>query len=274
MGGGARRGGARRGYPRVTGARWACLMYHEVPAAGEAGGYFSVDRGTFGAQLDRLRAARLGGASLEQLLAGATPGAVAITFDDGHATHARCATPELAARGMSATFFVVTDWVGRPGWVTWAELREMAAAGMSIQSHTRSHPFLSELPRARVLDELRGSRMEIEDRLGRAVTTIALPNGDHPRTGEEDFAECGYRWVATSRWGANAGAERAARRIRRYTIRRSTTLAEFERLARAASSALAPEAVRLELLGRLRAMVGPSRYARWRRAVLARAGTA
>jgi peptidoglycan/xylan/chitin deacetylase (PgdA/CDA1 family) len=249
-------------------------MYHEVPAAGEAGGYFSVARETFAAQLDRLRTARLDGASLERVLTGAAPGAVAITFDDGHATHARCATPELAARGMTATFFVVTDWVGRPGSASWPELREMAAAGMSIQSHTRSHPFLSELPRARVLEELRGSRMEIEDRLGLPVTTIALPNGDLPRAHAEDFAESGYRWVATSRWGANHGAGDAPRRIRRYTIRRSTTLADLTRLARAESSALAPEAVRLEVLGRLRAMVGPSRYARWRRAVLARAGTA
>lgn len=253
-------------------ANWACLMYHEVPAAGEGAGYFAVPRAEFAAQLDRMRSAGLGGRSLEAVLGGDTRATVAITFDDGHATHARDAAPELAARGMTATFFVVSDWVGRAGYATWAELREMADAGMSIQSHTRSHPFLSELPRTGALEELRASRIEIEDRIGRPVTTIALPNGDFPRA--DDFDSAGYRWVATSRWGANRGTGHAVRQVRRYTVRRSTSLDVVERLARGQASALSPEGVRLELLGRIRAAVGPTRYARWRRAVLDRVGAA
>ena len=258
----------------MSGQAWACLMYHEVPGPGESAGYFAVPREAFAAQLDRLRAAGLAGASLERRLAGDAGPAVAITYDDGHVTHVRHALPEIAARVMTATFFVVSDGVGRSGYASWAELREMADAGMSIQSHTRSHPFLSELSRAQVLDELRLSRVEIEDRLGRPVTTIALPNGDHPRADAAAFNECGYRWVATSRWGANRGSGHAVQRVRRYTVRRSTALPELERLARAEASSLSTEAVRLELLGRLRTALGPSRYARWRRAVLQRVGAA
>ena len=252
---------------------WGCLMYHEVPDADEQAGYFAVPRPAFGAQLDRVRAAGLAGCSLEQVLAGAS-NAVAITFDDGHGTHARNAFPELAARGMSGTFFVTTGWVGRPGYATWSELREMADAGMSIQSHTCSHPFLSELSPARVREELRASRLEIEDRIGRPVSTLALPNGDAPQGDAAVFGECGYRWVATSRWGANRGRGDQLQRVRRYTVRRSTPLQELDRLARARASALSPEGVRLELLGTLRTLVGPTRYAHWRRAVLQRVGAA
>lgn len=256
----------------MSAAPWACLMYHEVPADAAAAGWFAVPRATFAAQLDRIRTAGLRGTSLEAALAAGQP-TVAITFDDGHVTHAREALPELAARGMTATFFVVTSWVGRDGYASWAELRQMADAGMSIQSHTRSHPFLSELDRREALEELRASRLEIEQRIGRAVTTLALPNGDAPRV-DEDLEAAGYRWVATSRWGANRGRGDAIRRVRRYTVRRSTTLDELERFARARASVLSPEAVRLELLGRLRTAVGPSRYARWRRAVLGVTGAA
>jgi peptidoglycan/xylan/chitin deacetylase (PgdA/CDA1 family) len=47
---------------------------------------------------------------------------------------------------LTATFFVVTEWLDtrQPGYLTWDQAREMAAAGMSIQSHTRSHHYLTD----------------------------------------------------------------------------------------------------------------------------------
>jgi hypothetical protein len=48
-------------------------------------------------------------------------------------------------------------------------------------------------------------------------------------------------------------------------VRRATTLDEFAALVAKRPSALSPEGVRLLLLHRLRAHLGTSRYARWRR---------
>src|SRR5208283_2557989 len=130
----------------MSDVRWPCLMYHEIPAAEAGASYYAVPRRRFAAQLDRIVALGCRGSSLEQVLdAGAGRGGmVAITFDDGHETHFTEAWPELRARRIGATCFVITARVGTDGYASWSQLREMAAAGISVQSHTATHPLLSE----------------------------------------------------------------------------------------------------------------------------------
>lgn len=245
-------------------------MYHSIPASLEEADYFAVPRTAFAAQLDRLIALGLAGVSLESMLAQTPIPAfrrgVAITFDDGRADNFSEALPELVARSMSATFFVITSRIDSPGYVTWEQLREMRNAGMSIQSHTETHPFLSELAVVDVRRELTASRHALDEALSQRTTTLALPNGDPPRgwTAAE-FGAVGFRWVASSEFGPNRGFPW---RIRRYTVRRSTTLDEFERFVRDLPSTFSSEGLRLRLLGRVRSLLGVSRYARLRRRVL------
>ena len=246
--------------------RWSCLMYHEIPDDGEPG-YYAVPRARFGAQLDALARLGLAGTTLESALADPSPARVAITFDDGHATHFTDAFPELAARRMAATFFVITARVGTNGYATWDQLRAMRRAGMSIQSHTHTHPFLSELSAEAARTELRESRRRLDAELDQETTTLALPGGDAPRGwSARDFADAGFRWVATSRWGPNAGTP--ATFVRRYTVRRETMDPAFARLATAREPAHSLEGLRLRALGGTRTLLGASRYARWRRAAL------
>jgi len=198
---------------------------------------------------------------------------VALTFDDGHLTHYAQVFPLLAERGMRATFFVTTDWVGQRGYVTWGQLREMASAGMSVQSHTASHPFLSELSRADAVRELVMSKQRIEAELGQPCVTVALPGGDAPRGwGVSEYADLGFKWVATSRWGSNpAGPANApALLARRYTVRQGTSDVRLPSLALARSTAADLEGLRLLALNALRTTLGASRYTRLRGRVLAR----
>jgi peptidoglycan/xylan/chitin deacetylase (PgdA/CDA1 family) len=248
-------------------------MYHEVPPDSRDVAYFAVPRKRFAAQLDQLAAAGKRGVTLEAILDAPAPprNVVAVTLDDGHATHFTEAFPELARRGMTATFFVITARVGTPGYVTWAQLRELTAAGMSVQSHTHGHQLLSELPETAVIDELRTSRGLLDAELGQRTTTIALPGGEAPRLSFAVFRNTGYRWVATSLWGANqpVGSEGY---VRRYTVRRDTNDHRFEICVNAASGPYSPEGLRLAALRGLRRAIGPSRYARWRRAALSTLG--
>ncbi|HWA59384.1 MAG TPA: polysaccharide deacetylase family protein, partial [Gemmatimonadales bacterium] len=189
---------------------WVCLMYHDVTleAVGVSGGprHFSVNRRTFGDQLDRLSALGYRARSVAECLADPLPRQVAISFDDGDLGQFENGCSELVARGMTATFFITTDWVERPGYVTWHQLRQMKAAGMSIQSHSRSHPFLSELEAPALRAELEESRRRLDDELGQETDTLALPDGDRPRRALRGLIRsAGYRVVATSRWGVNRG---------------------------------------------------------------------
>jgi peptidoglycan/xylan/chitin deacetylase (PgdA/CDA1 family) len=255
-------------------SRWACLMYHSVPDAGDAADYFAVPHESFRSQTLQLSALGVTGVSVEAMLARAadtpTTARVAITFDDGRADNFSNALPALVSRGMSATFFVITGRVGTRGYASWDQLRAMRDAGMSIQSHTHTHPFLSELPSAAARGELERSRELLDRELGQETTTLALPNGDAPRGWTRgDYEAAGYRWVVTSDFGPNVGAPW---RVRRYTIRRETTLADLERMVMTLPSALSREGIRLGVLRVARSALGVARYARWRRRVLRFAG--
>jgi peptidoglycan/xylan/chitin deacetylase (PgdA/CDA1 family) len=61
--------------------------------------------------------------------------------------------------------------------MTWDQVRSLAAAGMNIESHTRSHRVLQTVPSVELHDELEGARRELEAQLGRPVRAIAYPVG-------------------------------------------------------------------------------------------------
>ncbi len=61
----------------------------------------------------------------------------------------------------------------------WQELRDLAAKGVEIGSHTHSHPHLTELSDAELKRELVDSRKRIEDELGRPCAYLAYPFGEH-----------------------------------------------------------------------------------------------
>ena len=257
--------------------RWASLMYHDIVPVRSVPAYFAVPSDRFAVHVRIMRELGLSVRSLEDALADETRPVVALTFDDGLTTHYEEVFPLLVDHGATATFFATSSWVSTPGHVTWAQLREMAAAGMSIQSHTATHPFLSELDRGTAERELARSKAEIEQALGRPCTTIALPGGDAPRGWRaEDYAALGYRCVATSRWGPNrrvvASPPDAVHVVLRYTVRRDTPEARLKRLALAVESKYGPEGLRYMLTHSLRTTMGATRYSRWRRRALTALG--
>ena len=252
-------------------------MYHDVlpEAPGISGGseHFAVSREAFGTQLDQIGTAGLTGCSIAQAIDGPSAPFVGISFDDGDAGQYHHAFPELATRNMTATFFITTDWVGQPGYVTWDQLREMRSAGMSIQSHTRTHPFLSGLDADGLRHELAGAKTELDSQLRQDTTMLAFPGGDAPdRRLRHLVAEAGYTVVGTSRWGSNRteGNHRGAspHYIRRCTIRGTPSPEYFSRVLRRDPRLTLQRYVRETTLGSLRSMLGRQRYARWRAGLL------
>mgnify|MGYP005837731707 CR=1 FL=1 len=117
------------------------------------------------------------------------PKGVTLTFDDGYESFLSEVFPMLTNAGAPATLFVITGYIGayndwdvtfrinRRRHLDWDMIREIAAGNVEIGSHTCSHRDLTRIPRRDALRELRDSKMELEDRLGRAVTSLALPFG-------------------------------------------------------------------------------------------------
>ncbi|RUS42609.1 polysaccharide deacetylase family protein [Cohnella sp. AR92] len=61
--------------------------------------------------------------------------------------------------------------------LTWSDVGELAAAGVTLGSHTMNHPTLSRIPETAVVEELRDSRRLIEERTGIDVRHFAYPYG-------------------------------------------------------------------------------------------------
>ena len=79
--------------------------------------------------------------------------------------------------------------------LSWDEARRLAGLGFDIGSHSCEHPILSRLDAEELRIELQDSKDRIEAELGRAVTTIAYPNGgaaDYSPKVVEMAQACGY----------------------------------------------------------------------------------
>jgi peptidoglycan/xylan/chitin deacetylase (PgdA/CDA1 family) len=87
--------------------------------------------------------------------------------------------------------------------LTWDEVREMHALGMTIGSHTMTHPNLPNAGLAAASQELRASKCRLEQEIGAPVTMFSYPNGGAERylTPEVQQAvrEAGYAAATTSR---------------------------------------------------------------------------
>lgn len=171
----------------------AVLTYHSLDTSGSV---VSVAPEAFAAQISALAESGFRGVSLREALIHREmrntwpEGSVALTFDDGYANFYEEGAAALAARGFSATVFVVSGHVGgRNDWeppparlgsrpmLSWSQLSELSSAGIEIGAHTRRHRDLRRLSTPEAMDEIGGSRAEIEDRLGRSVESFAYPFG-------------------------------------------------------------------------------------------------
>jgi hypothetical protein len=248
-------------------------MYHDVTALPSKQGtasYFSVSSGVFARQLSVIADMGRRGCSIAEAISGGEPAPVAISFDDGNIGQAVHGFSRLVAHSMTATFFVTTDWVGRPGYVSWDHLREMRAAGMAIESHTHTHPFLSELSGDQLRDELRRSRDLLDEKLNQNTTMLAFPGGDRPkRSLRTQLSEHGYTVIGTSRWGQNeVGDSNVPRYVRRCTVRGEMPDAEFASIALGDATLGLRKGIREGVLAAIRSSLGPTRYSRWRRKAL------
>jgi peptidoglycan/xylan/chitin deacetylase (PgdA/CDA1 family) len=181
------------------------LMYHAVSADGVplagADPHYAVSRGQFARHLEQAQATGAAPTSVARMLSGSGSAQhVAFTFDDGHASNA-WAAEALARAGAAADFFVNPSAVGGANCLSWQALRDMASAGMSIQSHGQHHRYLNELSDDDVMAELRDSKHAIEDKLGQAVTLFAPPGGRVSSNLPAQAAHAGYTAVCSSRVG-------------------------------------------------------------------------
>lgn len=143
------------------------------------------------------------------------PRTLAVTFDDCYADN-REAARILHEHGLPATFFIPTAYVGtaqRFPWdthlptlpnLTWDDIRQMAAWGHAIGSHTVSHADLGKITDDEALGELTDSRRELERQLDRPARWFAFPFGGRENFRPEQVSlveKAGYRGCLSAMGG-------------------------------------------------------------------------
>ncbi|OLC64130.1 MAG: hypothetical protein AUH69_12835 [Actinobacteria bacterium 13_1_40CM_4_65_12] len=152
-----------------------------------------------------------------------------LTFDDGY-QNALVAAEQLAAKGWTGVFFVVTSYVGKPIldfndydrwcqnlphsksiWYRPVELKDchrLIALGMEVQPHSHTHRPLGWLESEEMEQEIQASRAFIEKTLGQLAVAFSYPVGspylNHftPAT-ERAMAKAGFQFAVSTEAGVN-----------------------------------------------------------------------
>ena len=117
---------------------------------------------------------------------------VQLTFDDGYADSWSVVLPLLRRYGFVGTFFVTVGLVGRPGYMTRDQVRELSDAGMDVQSHAMDHVSMPTLSAAQQRSQMCAARTVLSSWTGTDVRHFAYPSGDYNGDSFGALAACGY----------------------------------------------------------------------------------
>lgn len=227
--------------------RLASLLFHDVVRQDAAESGFSgpvADRyklplRLFETHLEGIGRARGEAPVLVRAPAEAFVSGYALTFDDGGVSYATVAADLMEARGWRGHCFVSTDQIGRRGFVTAAQIRDLDRRGHVIGSHSATHPTrFSACSWPRMVEEWRTSAAALADILGKPVTVASLPGGYFSRAAAVAAAAAGIRVLFTSEPVVVARAIGECVVVGRFAVHDSTPTAHVTALATGARPAV------------------------------------
>jgi peptidoglycan/xylan/chitin deacetylase (PgdA/CDA1 family) len=215
-------------------------MYHYVddtpPDAGSDAAALTVSTAQFESEMDYLAENGYHPVTLGQVYAclagkGSLPSKpVALTFDDGGKDDYSVAFPILRKHGFSATFFVITGYVGNRVCMTWDQLRQMQAVGMEIESHTVWHPDLRKVDAARLAGEMSQARTMLAKELGTDARFLSYPYGRYNNAVIAAAQAAGYQAAVTTNPPGLLSVPLSCYVWQRTNISRHTALGAFARV--------------------------------------------
>jgi peptidoglycan/xylan/chitin deacetylase (PgdA/CDA1 family) len=182
------------------------LIYHDVvePGCFRDSGFeggdadrYKLDRDFFERHLDAIQTAS---AQVPAIISSNRPGEhdLLLTFDDGGSSASVIAS-SLERRGWRGHFFIPTDYIGRPGFLSPDAIRALDRRGHVIGSHSASHPAcISRLPKERILEEWSRSATALAQILGHPIQAASVPAGFYSDEVARAAAQAGIRVLFNS----------------------------------------------------------------------------
>jgi peptidoglycan/xylan/chitin deacetylase (PgdA/CDA1 family) len=182
------------------------LMYHRI--AEDAENPLCVTPLRFAEQMTWLKEHGLRGVGVSTLVdamrAGRHRGLVGVTFDDGYVNLVEAALPELLRHGFGATMFICSgllggtaNWDDVPPWplMSAGQVRELAAAGMEIGSHTITHLRMAGADADQLKAEVSESRTSLGELTGAPIRGFAYPYGSMDKAAQDAVRDAGYDYA-------------------------------------------------------------------------------
>lgn len=119
---------------------------------------------------------------------------VLLTFDDASSDFYTNVFPILKKYNLKATLFVVPAWLDTDGFMTKAQLAEVAKySNLDIENHTYDHGYFTSMTADKQKAEITDAAAAIKEITGRTTTFIAYPFGDFNDTTISILKSLGYK---------------------------------------------------------------------------------
>lgn len=162
------------------------LEYHKITNNSEEDSeVYAVPPAEFSAQLDYLQQKGYTTITLQDFMRvlhgkGKLPDKpIVLTFDDGYEDNYTEMLPILEAHNMKAVVYVISNNIGKPGYLTLEQIKDMQKRGIEIGSHTADHISLKGLDDALRRYEVRDSKIFLEWSGLETIYSFSYPNGDY-----------------------------------------------------------------------------------------------
>jgi len=202
------------------------IMYHDVVEngqfnssgfPGEGAHLYKLRRENFERHLDAIAATTNSVATVHTLAARS----VLLTFDDGGSSFHHPIADLLEQHGWRGHFFITTDRIGSPGFLTESEVRDLYLRGHIIGSHSCSHPTrMATLTRPDLDREWSQSLERLSAIVGEPVTTASVPGGYYGRQVGESAQAAGIQALFTSEPTARIAQLNGCLLLGRYVVQR------------------------------------------------------
>jgi peptidoglycan/xylan/chitin deacetylase (PgdA/CDA1 family) len=151
---------------------------------------------------------------------------VCIAFDDGWKTHLEAASI-LESYNYTATFPIITSYVGYPAYMDWADIDSLAQRGNDIVSHTSTHCNLSAVDEATLQSEL-GTSQQVLSSKGYAADVLIYPYGEGASNNTVCHAVAQYYLMAAGTQTGKCELNSLDRYdVTSYVVYHNTSLADF-----------------------------------------------
>jgi peptidoglycan/xylan/chitin deacetylase (PgdA/CDA1 family) len=185
------------------------LMYHVIsaPKPGAPFPELYTPEPQFAAQMSALAKQGYHGVTLAQVYdywhhAIALPRKpIVVSFDDGYLSDYTHALPVLRKQGWPGVLNLEVNNVLTRGDISQSQVRALIRAGWEVDSHTLTHPDLTQVSATQLRHELVQSRAFLRNHFHIPVDFFCYPAGRYNQTVEAAVRAAGYRLATTTQPG-------------------------------------------------------------------------